>query len=428
MSERLVALTNEVAELRRRLQRVEQTLQELQQEGSGDPEPAAPQPEPSETLSATAGPETEAPSLVLGSSDQTQAPSAADADGGLSLGDAPASGQSTASDEATSSDGGLSLGGAAPEAAEPAVEVEASAEQSPQVALLRRLAELPAAAKRSGVSIAPKDLSFAQKASVLATQKPDAVTGAAGDQLILRCVQKEFGNLAGYYLPPYDAFQKVLADVEQAFLRYVEDSMGLRFFPYPNETSADAAQRLASADGNITERTVPSLKPAGTPLAVLQRGVVAPNGGVQKAVIAVSGGADSDSARRLLKIGEEIARAPRGGEVMADLQKAVNDLSKGLPENVVLRELLNTLWAANTDKNLAGPVQKLIQILESEHGWHMLRVRVGDTFGDKHKPDNYERRKVRSSEAPGTIVAVARPGFIDGQGVAVQKAVLNVSE
>ena len=52
---------------------------------------------------------------------------------------------------------------------------------------------------------------------------------------------------------------------------------------------------------------------------------------------------------------------------------------------------------------------------------------VGEPFGDKHSPSKFERKKVSSDRKTGTIVSVLRPGFIDKDGVPVQKAILGVS-
>ncbi len=207
----------------------------------------------------------------------------------------------------------------------------------------------------------------------------------------------------------------------------LEQKAGLKFFPYPGESLDEMTVRLPAAASHIERRPVSSLRPKGALAGVVRRGVLAANGSVQKAIVTVSAGADGDAPKLILAAGNALARASRGGEAAAEIHKSLSNLAEGGRENVVLRETVNAGWAANADKALDGVIQKMQERLQSAFGWHMIRVAVGEEFGDKHSPSKFERKKVSSDRKPGTIVSVLRPGFVDRNGIPVQKAVLGVS-
>jgi hypothetical protein len=48
-------------------------------------------------------------------------------------------------------------------------------------------------------------------------------------------------------------------------------------------------------------------------------------------------------------------------------------------------------------------------------------------FDDSFSPAKYERKRVPSDRPAGTILRVAQRGFLDPQGTAIQKAVVEVS-
>ena len=374
--------------------------------------------------------EAELTALQNAAANQTEAEEPAASPGGLSLtspGDTSASeGQPAAAPESS----GLSLAGSAsPEAdASPPAAPAAAEEENENSALLRRLGEITDAVSNGVGSVAAKDIAFIGKAQQLLAQKgPGAVAGSTGDQLILKCIRTEFKNLAKYSFPAYDRLWAVIDPVEKAFIDHAERKLKIRIFPHPGESPQEAGLRVPEAAGNIAEQKVPSLKPEGSVVAVLQRGAVAPNGSVQQAVVALSGGAATETIKLVLQVGDALAKAAKGGEVAGVLNSSVRNLAGGSPENVVLRELLNALWTANVDKTLAPAIQRIQEILQQRFGWHIMRVHVGEMFGEKHSPSQFERRKVTSDQKPGKIVSILRPGFIDKSGVPVQKAIVGVS-
>lgn len=417
MSARDPGLEDQLAQIRRRLAAIEAELAALRGDAQASDGGAPPAEQPSAlaqglSLGGSAGP---GGGLSLGESGRTPGEklAAEPAGGELSL-ETPAAGAQLSAEPA------LTLGETEPASATPATNENAR--------LIGRLAEVRTAIQQGLGSVAAKDAGFLDKAAhILAQKGPDVLAGNLGENIILDCVKKQFTGLAKYNFPAYDELRRVVDDVEGDFLQYVEKKMNLRFFPLPGETAAEAKTRLPEAAENIAEKLTPSLRPNGALVGVLRRGVIAPNGSVQKAQIAVSAGAEDEVVRTILLAGDALAKAPQGGEAVAEVQKALANLAGGGKENVLLRDVLNECWKVNTDKSLSRVIERLQSILQNKHGWHMLRVTVGEMFGEKHSPSKFERKRLSSDQSPGMIVSVVRPGFIDKNGIPVQKAVLGVS-
>ena len=60
-------------------------------------------------------------------------------------------------------------------------------------------------------------------------------------------------------------------------------------------------------------------------------------------------------------------------------------------------------------------------------GLSEIIVSVGGMFDESYDPSKYERKKVDSAKPEGTILGVLRRGFLDKNGIPIQKAVVAVS-
>jgi hypothetical protein len=102
----------------------------------------------------------------------------------------------------------------------------------------------------------------------------------------------------------------------------------------------------------------------------------------------------------------------------------------------VARYALNLIYSlkdAPQDRLFHGQTAQLERIANrlTDHlkksGLSEVIVSIGSLFDESYDPSKYERRRVPGKKSPGVITAVIRPGFLDKNGVPVQKAIVAVS-
>lgn len=69
---------------------------------------------------------------------------------------------------------------------------------------------------------------------------------------------------------------------------------------------------------------------------------------------------------------------------------------------------------------------RLLALIEKS-GYAEIIVTNGALFGEEWSPSKYERKQVSSGSPQGTIIGVDRRGFLDKNGVCIQKAIVLVS-
>ena len=88
--------------------------------------------------------------------------------------------------------------------------------------------------------------------------------------------------------------------------------------------------------------------------------------------------------------------------------------------------MANLLQPLNKEECLGEMMKRLVAEL-SERGIKQFPVRIGTMFDDSYSTSKYERKMVPSDKPKGTIVSVLQLGFVNRDGVPVQKAILGVS-
>ncbi len=180
----------------------------------------------------------------------------------------------------------------------------------------------------------------------------------------------------------------------------------------------------------------------GRPLAVLKPAIATDEGVKETGETAASVGEDHEVAKVLRGAADAVARlSAKDGDSARMKYEVLTRLSaiwlrmypmKPEHEQARLREILNELdrLAFHGEFSGAEALRKGASAIVSTlkgMGLKAIVVPSGRQWDDSLSPSKFEREYVRSDKAPGTIVGVIRRGFVDGHGVAVQKALLAVS-
>ena len=170
---------------------------------------------------------------------------------------------------------------------------------------------------------------------------------------------------------------------------------------------------------------------------------------VRKAQILTSCGEESEVDNILQTALDAVSSLKANNERAADMKlKAVGSINEwreklyGSSEEhalTVVRYALNLLYTLENPVGTSSaemfPEQgqklkkinsRIVSLLKS-NGLSEILVSVGGTFDESYDPSKYERKKVSSDKPDGTIVGVFRKGFLDRNGIPVQKAVIAVS-
>ena len=281
----------------------------------------------------------------------------------------------------------------------------------------------------------PKDLAFTHKVgAVLVGFDEDERAQDKGSKVLFDCLKFLDRLHTGYDLPPYaDAVHKVF-DVAMKLLSHLETERGFEVFPRPFEEVTSAVRtRIKGYDRAVKEHRVFDSRPEGTIVGVLQHGALLHGKPVGQAKILVSRGEEKDLVRMgrkaLLSVLHE---APKHGDA---LYKAADEVRKLLlrfgdgvdDEGLSARYILNIVHEHNHGGSLKRLLKEFLEYMR-RLGYVEIIASVGKSFDESYSPSKYERRKVRASEPGGQIVAILRRGFLDRNGVPVQKALVAVSE
>ena len=303
--------------------------------------------------------------------------------------------------------------------------------------LFTGLQALEAALATSALELPADSVAFLPKApTTFASFSPEDKTGAKGTQVLTDCVRlldRLENDLA--LQPSVPGLGEQLATARGDLLSLLERDRTCIFFPGPS-CSAEAAQQRFGA-GAVETIRLPSAAPAGRLLTVVERGLLLAGKPKRKATIMVSSGAPNDLSQ-LLEGARASLRAAPAQVTHGDRVKAARALDKlwaqsaaAKTENeqgIVLRYAFNALVPLGVDD---GPVGRALSALRQalrKVGLQEVSPQRGERFDtNKFKPDRFDRRTVSSTAPAGTIVRILQPGFLNRQGICVQKAVIGVS-
>jgi hypothetical protein len=237
-----------------------------------------------------------------------------------------------------------------------------------------------------------------------------------------------------YSLPGYERLGDTVRRLRRDVAEFLKESSGIEFSPDPCVPDSDSPAALAALEAKRIG--FPSNEPVGRVLAIRKRGAKSPGGSEPPELLVSTGGAPAGFALAYSLAGAVLAptelppklrqgRAAAAKEIRHKyLSQLVNP--EGDREATVLRYVANLLQPLNKGGALGDLMRPLLGAL-AELGFRTMPVRIGGTFDDSYSTNKYERKSVPSSQPKGMIVEIPQLGFLNRDGVPVQKATVGVS-
>jgi molecular chaperone GrpE (heat shock protein) len=323
-------------------------------------------------------------------------------------------------------------------------------EKAGALPVLEKLARLQEIVEKKKLEVSPKDFSFIPKSTEVYKSLSDTDrVGSKGARIILDCINFLDTIAYKYVGDYYSALQKAVEALTASLSDFLQSEVGYRVFPLREKSRQEIEELVSDYAESVQEKQGYSSEPVGTILAVRRRGAVLGGDVVRKAQILTSSGQQSETDD-ILRAGLDAVSALKANtERAADMKlKAVSSLIEwreklyGSSEDhalTIARYALNLLYTlenpvgASAAEMFPDRGQKLRKIndrivsLLRSNGLSEILVSVGGAFDESYDPSKYERKKVSSDKPDGTIVGVLRKGFLDRNGIPVQKAVIAVS-
>lgn len=316
--------------------------------------------------------------------------------------------------------------------------------------VLEKLSRLQEIVEKKKLEVSSKDFAFIPKSTEVykSLSEKDRV-GSKGARIVLDCINFLDTIAYKYVGEHYSALQKAVEALIGSLSEFLSSEVGYRVIPLKEKNRGEIEEAVSDYAESVQEKQAFSSEPAGTILAVRRRGAVLGGDVVRKAQILTSSGEESEVDGILQTALDAVSSLKANSERAADMKlKAVSSLNEwreklyGSSEEhalTVARYALNLLYTlenpagASAAEMFPGQGQKLKKINERivsllrSNGLSEILVSVGGTFDESYDPSKYERKKVNSDKPDGTIVGVLRKGFLDRNGIPVQKAVIAVS-
>jgi hypothetical protein len=318
------------------------------------------------------------------------------------------------------------------------------------LALLEKLSRLQEIVEKKGLEVSAKDFTFIPKSTeIYASLSDEDRVGSKGARIVLDCIN--FLDTIAYKLVGeyYSALREAVAAMTRSLSEFLQREVGYKVFPIEEETRVEIEENVPEYAASVQEKKAFSSEPAGTILAVRRRGAIFERDVVRKAWILTSSGEQSEVGDILEAALSVISTLKADSEHAAEMKlKAMGSLMEwreklfGANKDHALTTARYALNMLHTLENPAGvtsgelfpgQTQKLKKVNDSivallrSAGLSEILLSVGGMFDESYDPSKYERKKVASDKPEGYIVGVLRRGFLDRNGIPIQKAVVAVS-
>ncbi len=316
--------------------------------------------------------------------------------------------------------------------------------------VLEKLSRLQEIVDKKKLEVSPKDFAFIPKSTeVYKSMSEEDRVGSKGARIVLDCINFLDTIAYKYVGEYYSALHKAVEALTASLAEFLLSEVGYKVFPLREKTRDEIKETVADYSGSIQEKQAYSSKPEGAVLAIRRRGAVLGGDVVRKAQILTSCGQESEIDGILQAGLNAVSALKANSERAADMKlKAIASITEwreklyGSNEDhalTIARYALNLLYTlenpvgASANEMFPEQGQKLRKIndrivsLLRSNGLSEILVSLGGTFDESYDPSKYERKKVASDKPDGTIVGVFRKGFLDRNGIPVQKAVVAVS-
>jgi molecular chaperone GrpE (heat shock protein) len=315
--------------------------------------------------------------------------------------------------------------------------------------ILEKLSRLQELVEKKKLEVSSKDFAFIPKSTeVYMGLSSEDRLGQKGTRILLDCINFldtiSYKYVGSYYAPLRDA----VAALTRSLSEFLQHGVGCKVFPLGEETVEDLRAGLDDYEASVQEKQAYGKEPPGTILAIRRRGAAGTEV-MRKAQILVSTGESTETAAVLDAGLNAVSALKSGNDRAAEMKlKAMASLTEWREKLydsgedyalTVARYALNLLHTLENPSGVesadlfSGQVQKLKSINDRiasvlrAGGLTEIIVSVGGMFDESYDPSKYERKKVPSDKPEGSIIGVLRRGFLDRNGIPVQKAVVAVS-
>jgi hypothetical protein len=313
-----------------------------------------------------------------------------------------------------------------------------------ELGLARALSAIKLLVEQEKLVIDRSDYAFVDKAPELIEGLGDAErAGDKAARIFVDCVRFMDSMEREYGLPGGGSLARTLGSLRSLLGEYLDETHDITFVPDPRVEGSETPSSLKALAGAKLVR-FPSRSPAGEVIGLFKRGIGTPSGGEPPEVL-VSSGSSSDALELVKKLSSVLTRPvdQSGDERQAKARGYKQIRHKYLPElaaaaggadagpsadreTTLLRYVVNLLVPLNRDGSLDAAVTRLCADLK-ERGISPIPVRLGVTFDESFGTSQFERRTIPSEKALGVVAALLQMGFVNRDGVPVQKAIVGVS-
>jgi len=317
--------------------------------------------------------------------------------------------------------------------------------------LLQKLVRLQEIVKKKGLEVSSKDFAFIPKSTEVynSLAEGDRV-GPKGGRIILDCIN--FLDTIQYKYPGeyYNPLREAVSAMIRSLSEFLSREVGYKVFPIAEKSRSDIETTVFDYASAAQERLTNSPATAGTVIAIRRRGAILDKDVVRKAQLLIGSGDETEISKVLDAGLDAVSSLKASSERAADMKlKAMSSIIEwreklyGTSEDhalTVARYALNLLHTLEHPVGVkpdelfpGGQMGRLKKVngrftsIMRAGGLSEILVSVGGMFDESYDPSKYERKKVSSDKPAGTIVGVLRKGFLDKNGIPVQKAVIAVS-
>jgi len=313
-----------------------------------------------------------------------------------------------------------------------------------ELGLARALSSIKLVVEEEKLVIDRADYAFVDKAPELIEGLGEAErAGDKAARIFVDCIrfmdsiEREYGLAGG------GSLARTFGSLRSLLAEHLDETHGITFAPDPRVEGSETPSSLKALAGAKPVR-FPSRSPAGEVIGLFKRGM-ATSSGTEPPEALVSSGDSSDALELVKKLSSVLTRPLDQPEdarqakaralkqirhkYLPELAAAAGDADAGSRadrEATALRYVVNVLVPLNRDGSLDAAVTRLCADLK-ERGISQIPVRLGVTFDESFGTGQFERRTISSEKALGVVAALLQMGFVNRDGVPVQKAIVGVS-
>jgi len=268
---------------------------------------------------------------------------------------------------------------------------------------------------------------FITKASSFLDKVPDNEwKGETGCRFLCDFLQKLIQIHSKYIAPPFNDLRKKIDSQIQNITTELEQR-GIQVIP----TNSQITEVEKDLFDFVSEC---SAKPKASLLRIEKFSFKKDSSLITRGIVIISNGIHSKhfdflrTVEQIIMLFRENYASESWSTNLKNIRKWLHDLSNGKANNASLymRNTINLL-AQMEGEIVQRTIKDGIKILE-DFKVLIIPVKIGNKFDESFSPKKFERRLMEGKGASGTVVKIISYGYMDDQGIVMQKAVVGVAK